>query len=84
MKEIKVRVYIDGLHILMWNRIKKSLAIAFSGMRRGSRSSGSDLTNVQYKPIWNYHNESPLYNEYILILKKGNNNNNKKTYANKE
>jgi hypothetical protein len=29
-----------------------------------------DLTNVQYKPIWNCHNESHLYNEYILILKK--------------
>jgi hypothetical protein len=29
-----------------------------------------DLTNVQYKPIWNSHNDSPLYNEYILIKKK--------------
>jgi hypothetical protein len=29
-----------------------------------------DLTNVQYKPIWNCYNESPLYNQYILIKKK--------------
>jgi hypothetical protein len=26
-----------------------------------------DLTNVQYKATQNCHNESPLYNEYILI-----------------
>jgi hypothetical protein len=31
------------------------------------RDGGGDLTNVQYKPIWNCHYESPLYNEYILI-----------------
>jgi hypothetical protein len=24
-----------------------------------------ELNNVQYKPIWNCHNESPLYNRYI-------------------
>jgi hypothetical protein len=28
---------------------------------------GVDLNNVQYKPIWNCHNESSLYKEYILI-----------------
>jgi hypothetical protein len=28
---------------------------------------GGDLTNVQCKPIQNCHNESSLYNEYILI-----------------
>jgi hypothetical protein len=32
---------------------------------RGEDSSG-DLTNVQYKSVWHYHNESPLHNEYIL------------------
>jgi hypothetical protein len=31
---------------------------------------GGDVTNVQYKLIWNCHYESPLYNKYILILKK--------------
>jgi hypothetical protein len=30
---------------------------------------GDDLTNVQYKLIWNGHNESPLYNKHILIKK---------------
>jgi hypothetical protein len=33
------------------------------------RDGGDVLTNVQYKPIWNCHNESPLYNEYILMRK---------------
>jgi hypothetical protein len=26
-----------------------------------------NLTNLQYKPIWNCHNEFPLHNKYILI-----------------
>jgi hypothetical protein len=28
------------------------------------RNGEDDLTNIQYKPIWNCHNEFPLYNEY--------------------
>jgi hypothetical protein len=46
------------------------LTIALSGARRGlrGRDSGGDLTNVQYKPIWNCHNESPLYNKYNLMV----------------
>jgi hypothetical protein len=31
------------------------------------RDGGDDLTNVQYKPIRNFHNEAPLNNDYILI-----------------
>jgi hypothetical protein len=51
----------------------KSLAIALSGVGRLRWGDGrGNLTNVQYKPIWNCHNESPLYNEYILIKKKRN------------
>jgi hypothetical protein len=62
---------VEGLHILMQNRTKKFLAIVLGGAGRElrGRESGSDLTNVQYKPIWNCHNECPLYNEYILIKK---------------
>jgi hypothetical protein len=43
------------------NRTKKSLVTALSGAGRRwrGREGGSDLTNVQNKPIWNYHNESP-------------------------
>jgi hypothetical protein len=39
------------------------------GWRRGcgGRNGGGDLNNEQCKPIWNYNNESPLYNKYILI-----------------
>jgi hypothetical protein len=45
---------------------KKPVVIALSGVGRGLRGrvSGNNLTNVQYKPNWNCHNESPLYNEY--------------------
>jgi hypothetical protein len=47
----------------------KPLATALSGVETGSRGryDGADLTNVQYKPIWNCHNKSLLYNEYVLI-----------------
>jgi hypothetical protein len=30
------------------------------------RDGGDNLINIQQKPIWNCHNESPLYNEYVL------------------
>jgi hypothetical protein len=45
---------------------QKPLAIALSGWGQEG-DGGDDLTNVQCKPIWNCHNEFPLYNEYILI-----------------
>jgi hypothetical protein len=34
------------------------------------RDGEGDLTNIQYKLIWNCHYESPLYDEYSLILNK--------------
>jgi hypothetical protein len=60
---------VDGLHILVGNKTKKLLMIALNGVGRGlrGRDGGRDLTNVQCKPIQNYHNEFPLYKEYILI-----------------
>jgi hypothetical protein len=53
---------VDGLHILVWNRTKKHLAIALSGVGSASRErdNGDDLANVQHKPVWNCHNESSL------------------------
>jgi hypothetical protein len=33
----------------------------------GKGDGRGHLNNVQCKAIWNCHNESPLYNEYILI-----------------
>jgi hypothetical protein len=40
------------------------------GWGRGQGEKGwGNSTNVQYKPIWNCHNESPPYNKYILIFK---------------
>jgi hypothetical protein len=33
----------------------------------GGGDGGGNLTNVQYKAIWNCHNEYALYNGYILI-----------------
>jgi hypothetical protein len=60
---------VDGIHILIWNRTKKSLAIALSVMERGLKvgEGGGDLTNVKYKPNWNCYYESPMYNKCILI-----------------
>jgi hypothetical protein len=51
---------VDRLHIFIWNRTKKSLAIALSGAEHGlrGRDNGSDLTNTQYKPNQNCHYES--------------------------
>jgi hypothetical protein len=48
---------------------KKTLQIVVSQTRRGlrRREDGGDLTNVQYKPTWNWNYESPLYNKYVLI-----------------
>jgi hypothetical protein len=34
------------------------------------RDGGGNLINVKYKPLWNCHNEFPLYNKYILIKNK--------------
>jgi hypothetical protein len=52
---------VDGLHALMWNQTKKPLATVLSGTGKGSRGRDEkgNLTNVQYKPICNCHNESP-------------------------
>jgi hypothetical protein len=63
---------VDGLPTLIGNRTKKPLAIALSGVGRGTRrrDSGGDLTNVQYKPIWNCHNESPCTTNISKFLKK--------------
>jgi hypothetical protein len=58
----------DELHILTQNRKMKPLAIALSGGGGvKGRDGGGELTDVQCEPIRNCHNESPLYNEYILI-----------------
>jgi hypothetical protein len=42
---------VDGLHILVRNRTKKSLAIALSEVERGlrGRESGGNITDVQYQ-----------------------------------
>jgi hypothetical protein len=58
-----------GLHTLTQNRTKELLVIVLSRACRESRGrdSGGDLTNVQYKPTLNCHNEPYLYNKYIFI-----------------
>jgi hypothetical protein len=52
---------VDRLHILVQNTTMKPLLIVLSGAGRESRGRDGrgDLTNVQYKPIWNCRNESP-------------------------
>jgi hypothetical protein len=53
--------------IYIGNIMMKPVEIALSGILWGLLGGGADggdnLTNVQCKPIWNCHNESPLYNE---------------------
>jgi hypothetical protein len=59
---------VDGLHIPIWSRTKKPLAIALSGVGRGlrRRDDGGNVTNVQFKSNQNLYHDPP-YNEYILI-----------------
>jgi hypothetical protein len=61
---------VDGLHIPTWKRTKKPLAIAVSGVGKAlrGRDDGGNINNVQYKSNQNCHDESPLYNEYILKI----------------
>jgi hypothetical protein len=51
---------VDGLHIPIWNRTKKPLAIALNGAGRGSRDrdDGSNVTVVQFKSNQSCHYES--------------------------
>jgi hypothetical protein len=51
MKDMKVRVFVHGLHICIQNKTKKPLAIALSGVGRRSRERDGrgGLTNLQYK-----------------------------------
>jgi hypothetical protein len=61
---------VDGPHTPIWNRTKKPLAIALSGVGRGlmGRDGEGNVNNVQCKTNQNCYYESlPLYNEYILI-----------------
>jgi hypothetical protein len=54
---------VDGLHIPIWNRAMKLLAIALSGVSRSlrGRDDEGNVTNVQYKTNWNCHYEcSPV------------------------
>jgi hypothetical protein len=46
----------------IWNRTKKSLAIALSGTGRvlRGRDDGGNVNNVQYKSNWNCHYEFPV------------------------
>jgi hypothetical protein len=51
---------VDRFHIPIWNRIKKPLAIALSGVEKGlrERDDGGNVNNVQYKSNQNCHYKS--------------------------
>jgi hypothetical protein len=61
---------VHGVHIFTLNITMIPFTTDLSGVERESRERDSegDLTNVQYKPVQNCHNESPLYNKHILII----------------
>jgi hypothetical protein len=67
-RRLRWQYMVDGLHIPIWNRTKKPLAIALSGVGRRlrGRDSGGNVNNVQYTSNRNCHYE-PLHNEYILM-----------------
>jgi NADH:ubiquinone oxidoreductase subunit F (NADH-binding) len=48
----------------------RTMVLSETGRELRGRDGGGYLTNIKCKAIWNYHNESPLYHEYILIKKK--------------
>jgi hypothetical protein len=62
---------VDGLHLFIRNRTKKSFAIVLSGVGKvlRERDERNDLTNTKYEHIWNFHYESPMYNVYMPIKK---------------
>jgi hypothetical protein len=61
-------IKVDGLHILIQNKTMKPLAIVLNGEEEADVERwGNDPTNVHCKPIQNCHNQSSMYNEYILI-----------------
>jgi hypothetical protein len=67
IKETKYNYMVDGLHIPIWNRTKKPLAIALSETRKGVRGR-DDGCNVQYNSNWIFTmNSAPPCNEYILV-----------------
>jgi hypothetical protein len=51
---------LNGLRILVWNRTKKTLAIALVEWEKGLRraENGGDLTNIKHKPNQNCNSES--------------------------
>jgi hypothetical protein len=51
---------VGGFHVFLWNRTKKPLAIALSGVGRGAEGTdnGGNVAHVQYKPNWNCYYES--------------------------
>jgi hypothetical protein len=53
---------VDGLHTPIWNRNKKPLAIALSGVGKGlrGRDNGGNVNNVQYKSNQNCHYVPPV------------------------
>jgi hypothetical protein len=57
-----------GNGLLTQNKTMKPLTIAVSGVGLRGRDGGGDSNHVQQcKPTQNCHNESTLYNKYILI-----------------
>jgi hypothetical protein len=62
---------VDGLYTYMKSNNETSCnCFKWDRDKCQGRENGGDLTNVQYKPIRNCHNEFPQYNEYILIFEK--------------
>jgi hypothetical protein len=60
-----------GLHI--YKKIEQGNLLRLLQVRQGGVEVGKwggTLINIKCKPIWNCYNDSPPYNEYILIKMK--------------
>jgi hypothetical protein len=63
---------VGGLHSLYFyeteqRNLLQLLYLSGEGKGLMGRDGGGDLMNIQCKPIQNCCNESPVYNEYVLI-----------------
>jgi hypothetical protein len=67
---LSLRGRLSGLVVSLAGPVSLLQALGLGLVSHKPHAQDIKLHNVQYKPIWNCHNGSPLYNEYTLIKKK--------------
>jgi hypothetical protein len=74
MQSLKMRCNENTNLPQIYNSLRKKATynIAIILSREPRRGNGGNLTNVQCKGIGNWHNEYPVYKEYMLMKMKKN------------